>query len=178
MSTRTRARLAAMVLVAMSAAACSEAPPAPEQLTLPDLHREQLPADVVQQLETLRNSLLQYESLGVAKADGYDVELTPCMEMRPQGGMGYHYGKASLIDGVPDELAPEVLLYQPTPRGMQLVGVEFIVPFTAWTGSQPPVLFNQVMRPNYSFGLWTLHAWLFKENPKGVFADWNPRVHC
>jgi hypothetical protein len=23
-----------------------------------------------------------------------------------------------------------------------------------------------------------LHVWLFKPNPAGVFASWNPRVHC
>jgi hypothetical protein len=23
-----------------------------------------------------------------------------------------------------------------------------------------------------------LHAWLWKPNPSGVFADYNPRVHC
>ncbi|HSJ64891.1 MAG TPA: hypothetical protein VK922_13430 [Gemmatimonadaceae bacterium] len=178
MSTRTGTRLATMALLALSAFACSEAPPGPEQLTLPNLHREQLPASVIQQLDALRNSLLQYQAFDVAENAGFDIELTPCMEMRGKGGMGYHYGNSLLIDAVPDEMAPEALLYQPTPKGMQLVGVEFIVPFDQWTGSQPPVLFNQVMRPNYNFGLWTLHAWLFKENPKGVFADWNPRVHC
>jgi hypothetical protein len=23
-----------------------------------------------------------------------------------------------------------------------------------------------------------LHAWIWKFNPLGLFADWNPRVHC
>jgi hypothetical protein len=23
-----------------------------------------------------------------------------------------------------------------------------------------------------------LHVWHFRENPSGVFADWNPRVSC
>jgi hypothetical protein len=34
------------------------------------------------------------------------------------------------------------------------------------------------MRPNEAFGLWTLHVWLFKHNPNGLFADWNPLVRC
>jgi hypothetical protein len=24
--------------------------------------------------------------------------------------------------------------------------------------------------------LWVLHTWLWKDNPAGVFADWNPAV--
>jgi len=29
---------------------------------------------------------------------------------------------------------------------------------------------------NDTFGLWTLHAWIWYRNPDGVFADFNPRV--
>ena len=25
---------------------------------------------------------------------------------------------------------------------------------------------------------YSLHAWLYKHNPAGTFAMWNPRVHC
>jgi len=23
-----------------------------------------------------------------------------------------------------------------------------------------------------------LHVWIWRENPSGMFADWNPTVHC
>jgi hypothetical protein len=76
-------------------------------------------------------------------------------------------------------MAPEVLLYEPVqPSGMRLVGVEFIVPFSAWAGSEPPELFGRQMSRNEGFQVWALHAWLFKHNPQGVFADWNPTVNC
>jgi hypothetical protein len=27
-------------------------------------------------------------------------------------------------------------------------------------------------------GIWALHVWLWKHNPSGMFADWNPNVTC
>jgi hypothetical protein len=179
MSTHSLIRFAAVTLLALSIAACSDSQPAPTQAELPDLRRDRLPDDVVQKLETLRNSLRQYESFELAKASGFDIQVTPCMVMRPHGGMGFHYGNGQLIDGTPDETAPEVLLYEPVkPSGMRLVGVEFIVPFDQWTSSTPPVLFGRQMSRNETFQVWALHAWLFKRNPQGVFADWNPTVNC
>jgi len=28
------------------------------------------------------------------------------------------------------------------------------------------------------FGLWGLHAWVWKENPSGMFTAWNLTVNC
>ena len=41
-----------------------------------------------------------------------------------------------------------------------------------------PVLFGQEFKQNDTFQLWGLHVWLWKENPSGLFASWNPRVSC
>ena len=168
------------VALSLTAGACSEAPPpAPEIADVPDLRRERLPKPVIRDLLRLRQSLVKYESFERAMAAGFDTKLTDCMVMPPAGGMGFHYGNAAIIDAIPDPRAPEVLLYQPLKGGKRrLVGVEFIVPFTEWTKPEPPVLYGQVMRPNHTFGLWTLHIWLFKHNPSGLFADWNPAVRC
>jgi hypothetical protein len=27
-------------------------------------------------------------------------------------------------------------------------------------------------------GIWALHVWLWRHNPAGLFADWNPNVSC
>jgi hypothetical protein len=27
-------------------------------------------------------------------------------------------------------------------------------------------------------GFWLKHAWIWKHNPAGMFADWNPEVTC
>ena len=172
-------RVGSALVLALSVAACSDAPPEPEFADIPDLRRERLPEGTVRELMALRKSLVKYERFERAIEDGFDTQLTGCMVMPPDGGMGFHYGKGSIIDAIPDPAAPEVLLYQPLKGGKKrLVGVEFIVPFTAWTEPEPPVLYGQVMRPNDVFGLWTLHVWLFKHNRNGLFADWNPAVRC
>jgi hypothetical protein len=52
------------------------------------------------------------------------------------------------------------------------------VPFGAWAGSEPPELFGQHFHRNEAFGIWALHVWVWRNNPSGLFADWNPRVSC
>ena len=61
---------------------------------------------------------------------------------------------------------------------LRLVAVEYIVPFTAWTDPDPPVLHGLVFHANQTFQVWALHAWVFHHNPSGMFADWNPDVSC
>ena len=94
--------------------------------------------------------------------------------------MGVHFGNPALIDGTTDAARPEVLIYEPGPSGaMSLVGVEFVVPFAIVPKSAPaPVLFGERFIPDDVFGLWTLHVWTHRANPSGLFARWNPRVHC
>ena len=62
---------------------------------------------------------------------------------------------------------------------MSLVGVEFVIPFAAVPKTAAaPILFGQKFIPDDVFGLWTLHVWTQRANPNGLFAQWNPRVHC
>ena len=128
----------------------------------------------------LRASLAPYTSLALAKNAGYSTALTDCMSNGDVGAMGVHFGNTALIDGTLDKLRPEVLIYEPgTGEDMSLVGVEFVVPFAVLPKtSAPPVLFGQKFVPNDVFGLWTLHVWTHRANPSGMFAPWNPRVHC
>jgi hypothetical protein len=131
-------------------------------------------------IEPLRNALAPYASLTLAKDAGYSVALTDCMSNGDIGAMGVHFGKVALIDGTLDSLAPEVLIYEPGTSGdLSLVGVEFVVPFAVTPKSaSPPTLFGQTFIPDDVFGLWTLHVWTHRANPSGLFAQWNPRVHC
>jgi hypothetical protein len=131
-------------------------------------------------IQALRASLAPYTSLALARGAGYDVALTDCMSNGDIGAMGIHYGKPALIDASLDGTQPEVLIYEPGPSGsMSLVGVEFVVPFALSPKSGPaPVLFGQHFTPDDVFGLWTLHVWTHRTNPSGLFAQWNPRVHC
>jgi hypothetical protein len=101
--------------------------------------------------------------------------------------MGNHYVNSTLVgDGELDTSRPEVLIYEPSEDGMQLVGVEFVVIADAWLANHdsPPVLegqtFQFVSSPN-RYGLpahFELHVWSSRENPHGAFVDWNDKVSC
>ncbi|MEP6618867.1 MAG: hypothetical protein ABJE47_06115 [bacterium] len=165
-----RAALSAVAIISVAAAAAcggSDATsPAPTVL----------PAAV----ETLKNSLAAYSSLKLAKDAGYSTMITDCMSNGDEGAMGVHFGNTTFIDGTADAAHPEVLIYEPGTNGeMSLVGVEFLVPYTLVPKtSTPPVLFDQKFSQNDVFGVWALHVWTHRSNPSGLFASWNPRVHC
>jgi hypothetical protein len=135
--------------------------------------------DLGEKLAELRRSTVRYHDFTAAQADGYTVKVTECLEDGTRGGMGYHYAKGELIDGGVIEARPEVLLYEPRGDGrLRLVGVEFIIPFTAWSGAEPPRLYGQTFSRNETFQVWALHVWVWRDNPGGVFSDWNPKVAC
>ena len=130
----------------------------------------------VAQLRALTARFHQFET--AAKA-GWGTKITECLSNPGVGGMGYHYGNTTLIDGVVDAQQPELLLYEPQKNGkLRFVAVEYIVPFTAWTATEPPKLYGQSFHRNEGFGLWVLHVWHFRNNPSGIFMDWNPEVSC
>jgi hypothetical protein len=130
------------------------------------------------------------------------------MEGRPpeEGAMGMHYFRPDLlgittdaprVDGTgihTDFVSPAILLYEPQADGsVELVGVENLVFKEAWHAagnSEPPVFAGHVyddmvddpatevdeahgFAPHYE-----LHAWVFRENPNGAFAPFNPAVTC
>ena len=41
-----------------------------------------------------------------------------------------------------------------------------------------PMVLGSHLHLNEALGVYVLHAWIFIENPMGVFEDWNPDVHC
>jgi hypothetical protein len=162
---------AALVAVAWATACSNSGQSGPTEPAAPPT-----PAAV----EALRATLAPYASLKLAKDAGYDTQITDCMSNGDVGAMGEHFGKLALIDDKLDANVPEVLIYEPGVSGaLSLVGVEFVVPFALVPKSaQPPTLFGQAFTPDDVFGLWTLHVWTHRANPSGLFAQWNPRVHC
>ncbi|MGQ0714886.1 MAG: hypothetical protein ACT4PJ_14355 [Gemmatimonadaceae bacterium] len=177
------ALLAATGIVAISASCNSSADPirpatAVSHVHVATRHAASAEPDLKRKLAELRRSTNRYHNFEAAQADGYTFEVTKCMEDATRGGMGYHYAKPDLIDGTVIEARPEVLLYEPRGKRLHLVGVEFIIPFTEWTGAEPPVLYGQSFARNETFKVWALHVWVWRANPKGVFADWNPKVSC
>jgi hypothetical protein len=121
-----------------------------------------------------------YQDVEQAEADGYasTLETLGCFEDAQRGGMGLHYANDTLMDAHLDATAPEALLYELDHRGeiASLVAHEYIVPIDAWTGSAPPRLFGQDFHRHPVLPVWILHTWIWKDNPAGVFADFNPRV--
>jgi len=85
-----------------------------------------------------------------------------------------------LIDGTASVEKPQLLLYEPEKNGnLRLVAVEYIILYTFHSrDAEPPVLFGQKFAQVDAFQLWGLHAWVWKDNPSGIFAPWNPSVNC
>ena len=138
-------------------------------------------ADVADQLGRLRELIGPLHNVAAAQAAQYIDAIPGCFIDAQLGGMGFHFAKGSTIDGNLNELEPEVLVYEPEKDGrLELVAVEFIIPFEIAPRNGPaPTLFNgRAFTPFDANGVWGLHAWIFKNNPSGMFADWNPTVNC
>ena len=136
-------------------------------------------AEIGDQLGQLRGAVATFHNIEAARQAGFS-QLTGCMVDPALGGMGFHYAKGDAFDGVVDPVAPKALLYEPDANGrLQLVAVEFIVPYSIAPREGPaPRLFEQDFVHNDAFQIWMLHAWIFKNNPSGMFASWNPNVNC
>ena len=80
------------------------------------------------------------------------------------------------------------MIYEPEKNGsMELVALEYVVLQSAWTQAghtSAPSLFGHTFMFNPApnrFGLpafYSLHAWIWRPNPSGMFDPWNPRVSC
>jgi hypothetical protein len=140
--------------------------------------------------------------------DPGDICETADMMGRPaeDGAMGIHFFRPDLlgitataprVDGVgthTDFLVPAVLIYEPQADGsLGLVAVENLVYLAAWeaAGNTQPPSFHGVpydrmvddpetavdeahlFAPHYD-----RHVWIYRENPNGTFAQFNPAVSC
>jgi hypothetical protein len=144
---------------------------------------------VLKELAQVRQATDKYHDVNVALADGFIR--TPACVASPDGGMGIHFvNVARIMDPAVNILEPEILLYSETEDGMKLIGVEYFygigAPDTHVPNPAPPapVLFGRTFDgpmeqhdpgqpPHYD-----LHVWLWKANPSGMFAPWNPNVSC
>ncbi len=93
----------------------------------------------------------------------------------PTGGMGVHYVRH--IDGNVDPGDPEAMVYEVGRHNrLKLVALEYIIPEEFVDPGAPPVLFGRTMHHHSYLPVYILHVWLWKWNPSGLFADFNPRV--
>jgi len=137
-------------------------------------------SSVEKDLATLRRVTAPFHSFSAAMTAGWSAQITGCMtDPGGAGGMGLHYGNPGLIDGSVQVDQPELLLYEPEKNGqMRLVAVEYIIPVSQWTSSVPPRLFGRDFHVIDAFQVWALHVWAWKQNPSGMFEDWNPLATC
>jgi hypothetical protein len=123
------------------------------------------------------------------------------------GAMGVHYFRPDMlgitappnprVDGTgthTDFRKPAILIYEPQADGsMKLVAVENLVFQKSWhaAGNAKPPSFHGVEYDNMQDDPATKvdeahmfephydrHVWLFRDNPNGVFAQFNPKVSC
>ena len=135
------------------------------------------------ELAAVRASTADFHDLAIAQGAGWSVLSSGCVSSPVPGGgaMGFHYVNPSLTsDSGVDALYPEVLVYAPTADGgRRLVAVEWLV--FRHLQPTPPTLFGETFHLNPHLGpqgAWILHAWLWRHNPDGIFADFNTRVSC
>jgi len=124
----------------------------------------------------VRQATAAYHDLDKAVAANYG-RLLPCFDSPGVGGMGQHYVDTSRLDATIEANRPEALVYEVDGNRLQLVAVEYIVPWTAWVSTTPPPqLYGRPFFSNTALHLWALHAWIWRPNPTGMFANYNPRV--
>jgi hypothetical protein len=142
-------------------------------------------------LAAARAATAKFHDFDVALADGRfelrDAAGIACID-DPAGGMGIHYVKGSIVgDGAVDATNPEAVIYEPEADGrMRLVAVEYVVFQADWDANHAskPSLFGMeftAVGADNRYGLppfYELHAWIWKNNPNGMFEDWNPNVSC
>lgn len=183
MSARPRPLMAALALAAATSLALAAAPAvsaatpaAPSAPVAKDPKGHDFPHP---DLKKTYEATKKYKSEQAAIDDGY-LRTDDCVEDPELGGMGFHYANPANI-GSTDPTKPAAILYAPNHKTgkRELVAVEWVVPNT---GQPTPRIFDRDFDgPEVIPGLgdvYSLHAWIFKKNPKGVFTPYNPRVHC
>jgi hypothetical protein len=164
------------VAVSVSASAKQKPPSSPHRTAL---QRE---------LQSVKAATARYHSFKQALRAGYSVAGEPCVAS-PLGTMGIHAVNAALMaDPAIDALRPEILLYVPKANGkLRLVGLEYWKADAdgnlATADDRPSVLgqpfdgpmpgHNPTMPVHYD-----VHVWIWKTNPSGLFAPFNPALSC
>jgi hypothetical protein len=151
-------------------------------------------ADATNDLARARGATARFHAVATAQDAGYggpleDLAGISCIANPGVGVMGIHYVNGGLVgDASLDAATPEVLVYQQLPNGkLRLVAAEYIVFQGAWLiagNTAPPTLFGQTLTlipAGNRYGLppfYEIHAWIWMNNPSGMFKDWNPSGSC
>ena len=127
----------------------------------------------------VQSATTQFQSYAAARQAGYTNQFPAGCAQSSDGAQGFHYLNDGLVDDKVELLRPELVMYEPQPDGsLQLIGVDYIVPFDAWKVATPPTLLGMPFMRNEPLGVWALHIWAWRSNPSGMFAMWNPQANC
>lgn len=146
----------------------------------PQCSEEAHEEDHAPSIDHLRLATVAFHSIDVAAAAGWDAPISECVES-PAGGMGFHIANLDYLadGGRLSLLQPEVLLYAPMADGsMEFLGVEYIIPAEDWPHEDPPEFLGRELHFNPMLDIWALHVWTARDNPAGMFEDFNPEVDC
>jgi len=152
-------------------------------------------AKVQVQLAQVRAATARFHRIEAAVAAGYELGwvngagvkiVAGCVSHPTAGAMGYHYfNKDLMADNGVNALKPEVLVYAPDGEGgLELAAVEWVVrsaqsnPVGVSTAPSVLGMPMHILVPPPGPAFYLTHAWVWKDNPAGMFADWNPNVHC
>jgi hypothetical protein len=145
-------------------------------------------------LTDARAATARFHDVGQAVRGGYGQPPAPaplheCItSFDGTGAMGFHFINGNLLDTDVDATKPEALVYAPDAHGdRHLVALEYVVFQAPWIkqhGSAMPMLFGEMFmatgEPN-RFDIpafFSLHVWLWQNNPAGLFEPFNPSVSC
>jgi hypothetical protein len=144
-------------------------------------------------LDDVRRATARFKNIDVALASGYVDDGFGCIDgaafgLDPSvGGMGFHLINQALHDDPEsDPERPDLLVYEPaaSPAGKPtLVALEYEVFRPDWYNAghtEPPSLFGHEFE-SFDFDtlqIFGLHLWLWRDNPAGMFQDFNPKVSC
>jgi hypothetical protein len=182
-----------LVVLAVAAVALIPAVASAEEKAITHDHSTHADVTLQDELAEVRRVTARFHRLEDAVAAGYELGwvnglgmriISGCVSNPTAGAMGYHYFNPALMaDNAVDALEPEVLVYESAPDGgRKLVAVEWVVrgPNTNPPGvpTAPSVLGMPMHILVPAVGFWIKHAWIWKNNPAGMFADWNPEVSC
>jgi hypothetical protein len=174
-----RRSLAIFAGAAVFAGCADDVPVAPTEPSFLSEIGAATPEEKDRAIVTMRKATKRYRDLSAAIKDGF-VLLHEC-EVRPgEGAVGtvyVHFGR--VLDGVIDPALPDALIYEPQRNGrLTLVGVEFAVLIPPGDDPQPPTFLGVPFQREDEFGVFALHAWVWRRNPDGLFAEAHPKVSC
>lgn len=134
------------------------------------LMKDGLPKVIHDELQAVKAATARYHNIENALADGY-VDINVVVP-----NMGHHFLNPAYLDSQFVATQPEILVYELRENGhYKLVAVEYGVPLNFDMPEGFPGSYD-AWEANTDAGIWALHAWIWKINPDGVFAPFNPNV--